>query len=199
VAGTRKTSAAAHKRVIEKLKYMSFEELTDVAKNLFADNHYQRITFYSWIQTLRNCRNHKINPRYYTPNLIGEPGYGKSGCIYELGFILQGWLSDLAGEPVEFKVVTRTLAGVNDFADIMGIVAVDREEWNTKIAPPKAFPREGDTTFGIVFIDDFNRGHQHVIAGAMEFVNTGRYNDYQLPVGYSLVAAMNPQGKNHKV
>jgi hypothetical protein len=175
-SGSRDTEARASNAAYQlgKLKTMPFHEMNEIASGLFQDNHYQRILFYSWIRTLQNCRNPKVNPRYYTPNFIGDPGYGKSGLCYEFGNIMTEWLTAQAGEPLEFKVVVRTLAGINDFADIMGIVAVDREEWNTRLAPPMAFPREGDKTFGLLFIDDFNRGHQHVIAGAMEFVNTGR-------------------------
>ena len=170
----RPSLKAPYNRVLSTLNSMSYSELTEIAKTLFDKNHYQRILFYSWIQTVRNCRNLQINPRLYTPNLIGAPGYGKSGLTYEFGRIMQTWLTSLAGEPVKFDVVVRTLSGINDFCDIMGIVAVDREEWSTRLAPPRAFPKESDYSFGIVFLDDFNRGHAHVISGAMEFVNTGR-------------------------
>lgn len=150
----RPSIKAPYNRVMARLSSMTYDELNAQAKILFEENHYQRILFYSWIQTIRNCRNPQVNPRYYTPNLIGAPGYGKSGLTYEFGRIMQNWLSGMAGEPIKFEVVVRTLAGINDFCDIMGIVAVDREEWNTRLAPPRAFPKEGDYTFGVVFLDD---------------------------------------------
>lgn len=178
---------------------MSSKAIANTAMSLFPENVYQRCLFHCWVKTVQNCQNPNLNPRYYTPNLIGAPGFGKSGLTYEFGEVVKPWLNSIAGGSVGFKVLVRTFAGINDFADIMGIVHVDQNDFSTRLAPPVAFPREGDKTFGILFIDDFNRGHSHVIAAGMEFVNTGLYNDYKLPHGWSMCAASNPQGGKHRV
>lgn len=185
--------------VISHLRGMTGTAVAAKARELFGDNLHQRILFHCYIRTLQNCEDMTINPRYYVPNLIGAPGFGKSGLTYEFATVMTEYLSNLAGERVSFKVLVRTLAGINDFGDILGIQNTDFEQGVTRLFPPASFPRTGDGTFGFVFIDDFNRGHDHVIAAAMEFVNTGSYNDYKLPTGWSMVAASNPQGGKHKV
>lgn len=193
------TFSSAYETVISYIHSMTGAQIAAKAKELFGDNLHQRILFHTYVKSVQNCEDETINPRYYVPNLIGAPGFGKSGLTYEFATIMTSFMSDLAGEPVKFRVLVRTLAGINDFGDILGIQNTDFEQGVTRLFPPASFPKESDGSFGFVFIDDFNRGHDHVISAAMEFVNTARYNDYSLPTGWSIVAASNPQGGKHKV
>lgn len=178
---------------------MTDEQIAATGLRLFPENHYQRIAFTCWLKGVQNAKKRHVNPRVYPPNFIGEPGLGKSGMIYEAGAIIGDWLSEVGGGPIEFKTVVRTLAGVNDLSEIIGIVHLDHETKRTIIYPRADMPVRGDRVFGWFFVDDANRGEPGVQGGMMEFVNTLGYNGYQAPYTMGVIAATNPQGKAHKV
>ena len=144
---------------------------------------YKRMLTYSYLYSVWAHDNPKIDPKHLPLNFIGAPGEGKSATIYD-------WARSLG-----LEMVVRTLAGVSDFESIFGIVHINEETGKTRLFTPQNMPLEHeDDRYGIVFIDDFNRGEQQCIPAAMQFVNTGRYNDYTLPKHFGIVAAMNPHG-----
>ncbi len=152
-----------------------------------------RMLTYSYLYSVWAFDQPGVNPRHFPLNLIGEPGQGKSAVVKD-------WARKLGME-----VVMRTLAGVSEFESLFGIVHIDPDYDNegfgrTKLYSPKNMPLpHEDDRYGIVFLDDFNRGEQQSIPAAMEFVNTGAYNDYRLPRHFGIVAASNPQGVGNKV
>ena len=104
--------ADAYDRAYAHIMAMTELQVAQAAEKLFKDNHYQQIIFVCWVKGVQNANRREVNPRSYPPNLIGEPGLGKSGLVYGLGDILSDWLSEIGGGPLEFQVVVRTLAGV---------------------------------------------------------------------------------------
>jgi len=47
---------------------------------------------------------------------------------------------------------------------------------------------------GIVFLDEFNRGHEDIRQAMYQFLDTKRIHTYALPDNYDLIAAANPPG-----
>lgn len=192
-------TVTAYARTLAALQAFSDAKIAETATQLFGENVHQRIMFICWMKTLQNRPNRNINPRTYPVNLISEPGEGKSAIVYAMQPAMERFLSQLAGEPMAFHVCVQTLAGVNDLSEILGIVHIDAARGVSKLFPHENLPSGDDPVFGVLFIDDYNRGDDRTIAGVMELVNTGRYNSYTLPIGFGVVAASNPQGKAHKV
>lgn len=189
-----------HDAVIAWIQNTKPSDMTNVALELFPDNYYQRMMFYSWVRSVFNYGKKEFNPTYINMNFIGPAGAGKSGTAYEFGFVMSDFLSKVPGVTgkVPFTIYTTTLQGINDFAEIIGIVHLDHESEQTKLYPNSALPGKTSTSFGMIFMDDFNRGHAHIISAAMEYVNRGKYNNYCLPNGWFFVACTNPQGKNYR-
>ena len=182
---------------------MSGKQIMTTAKKLFGDNKYQRIAFVLWMRTVQCRPNKKINPGMFPMNLVSEPGESKSAVIYEFGHIMEDWISELAGCPQEFHVVTLTISGgVNSLDELLGLVHVDHVAGKSKIFPWDHVPAGFHTkAWGFIFLDDFNRGEANLLAGCMELANRGRLNSYQLPLTMGVFGATNPSGtsKNHKV
>jgi hypothetical protein len=199
IATAADDSTGAYARTLAALQALDDARIAQVATELFGENVHQRIMFICWVKTLQNRPNRNLNPRSYPVNLISEPGEGKSAIVYAMQPAMEKFLSQLAGEPMAFHVCVQTLAGVNDLSEILGIVHLDPVRGISKLFPHENLPSGDDPVFGLLFIDDYNRGDDRTIAGVMELVNTGRYNSYVLPAGFSVVAASNPQGKAHKV
>lgn len=199
IAQAADDSTEAYKRTLAALQALNDAEIANIGAELFGENVQQRIMFMCWVKTVQNRPNRMINPRTYPVNLISEPGEGKSAIVYAMQPVMERFLSQLAGQPMDFHVCVQTLAGVNDLSEILGIVHIDTVRGVSKLFPHENLPSGDDPVFGLLFIDDYNRGDDRTIAGVMELVNTGRYNSYRLPMGFNVVAASNPQGKAHKV
>lgn len=166
---------AAYDRAYEVVMALTSEQISDTAKKLFPDNHYQRTAFHCWVKTVQNRNKKHVNPRSYPINLIGEPGEGKSALVYEFGQIMEDWLSELGGDDVEFRVVVRTMAACNDFSELIGLVNTDEASGTTKFYPDAWLPHGLKTkVFGIVFVDDYNRADDRTVASSMEIFNTLR-------------------------
>lgn len=189
-----------HETITKWIKKTKPYRMTQYAKELFPNNYYQRMMFYCWLRTTFNYGVREFNPQYINMNFVGPAGAGKSGTAYEFGFIMSDFLSNIPGVEghIPFSIYTTTLQGINDFAEIIGIVHLDNQTEQTKLYPNSALPGKGTHSFGCIFLDDFNRGHAHIISAAMEYVNRGRYNNFSLPAGWFFVACTNPQGKNYR-
>lgn len=193
--------AVAPKGPVEFVRSVPNKQISDQAKAMFPNNKYQRLSFHAWANTVRKNETPVINPSSYVLNIVGDPGYGKSGMTYGLVGPISAWLTEGCGTPVIFEIITRTLAGIVDISDLVGIPNVNKEEQCTMLYPPKSFPKGDERNrVGVIFCDDLTRAsNEGIMSGFMEFTCTRRINDYKLPPGFGLVAATNPQGKNNKV
>ena len=187
-------------RAYNYIKNMTGRQVYELGMELFQDNRLQRGIFYTWVRRVQLAEDRYANPKSFPYNLVGEPGVAKSGMIYSMTTTVEDWLHDKFGKDVEFRVITKTLGGKNDLAELLGIVqtkminGVER----TVIAPFEDIPVKGDKVFAIMFVDDFNRGFDHVQAGTMEWINTGNYNGLRVGNGVAFALASNPHGQGHK-
>ena len=105
----------------------------------------------------------------------GPPGVGKSSVIAQL--------AKERGEPlVDIR------APLLDPTDLRGIPAVvgDRAEW----FPPGFLPRAGDKP-GVLFFDELNAASPIVQASLYQLILDRKIGEYQLPDGWTIVAAGN--------
>ena len=105
----------------------------------------------------------------------GAPGVGKSAVVRALG-------ADLERPVIDIR------APLLDPTDLRGIPAVvnGRAVW----APPSFLPREGDEP-GILFFDELNAAPPLVQASLYQLVLDRRVGEYELPSGWSIIAAGN--------
>lgn len=105
----------------------------------------------------------------------GAPGVGKSAVVRALG-------ADLRRSVLDIR------APLLDPTDLRGIPAVvdGRAVW----APPSFLPSEGDPP-GILFFDELNAAPPLVQASLYQLVLDRRVGEYELPPGWSIIAAGN--------
>lgn len=181
---------------------MSPKALADAVNATFPGDVFGALVMLSWAQTLRNRQNPRANPQSVPLNFVGLAGVGKSAIVYKAGGAISDWLTKTAADlkldagTINFRIVTRTLSGCNDITELLGVVSVN--DGVTRVNPHADLPTSGATEFGIVFIDDFNRGDDRAISGFMEFTNTLNYNGVILGEGLSLIGASNPPGQGFK-
>jgi len=108
----------------------------------------------------------------------GAPGIGKSSIVRQVAEE-QG----LAVRDVRLAMCDPT--------DLRGIPFYDPELRQARWAPPEFLPRRGE---GIVFLDELNAAPPAVQAAAYQLVLDRRVGEYELPDGWSIIAAGNRQG-----
>jgi len=109
----------------------------------------------------------------------GAPGIGKSSIVKQLA----AELSLTEGETVQFKDTRAIHYDPVDLRGIPGIVANF-----TKWFPPDFLPRAGK---GIWFLDELNAAPLMVQAAFYQLILDRRIGDYELPVGWLIIAAGN--------
>jgi MoxR-like ATPase len=107
--------------------------------------------------------------------LWGGPGVGKSSVVRQ------------AAESLELKLVDLR-ATLLDPVDLRGLPRVtrDRAEW----CPPEFLPRSGE---GILFLDELAQAVPTVQAACLQLILDRRVGEYELPQGWSVLAASNRQ------
>jgi hypothetical protein len=195
-------------RAVTAIRAMNPGEITAIAQHLFPGNAHwhQRALFYTYTRTITNRVIREINPKIYPLNFVGAPGYGKSAITYAFGNTMSDWLTETfceeGDEPIEFKILVRTVGAITDVADLFGLVTVTEDEQGNKrtsLATPSSFPMN-ENSMGLLFLDDYNRAQGFILGGLMEFVNTGIWNDAKLPTTWGIALASNPAGvKGNKV
>lgn len=66
----------------------------------------------------------------------------------------------------------------------------------TVYAPPSILPREGS---GLLLLEELNRAERHVQQPALQLLTARRLHDYELPAGWSCIAAVNPEDGDYHV
>lgn len=144
--------AKGSNKVVDWVLNTSPSTLTQTALDLFPgkENTNSRMLFYTWAVTVVNRHNPRRNPKVIPINLIGAAGYGKSALTYDFGNVMSKFLTEKFGTEIKFHIMVKTLAGILDLTDIVGISTV--QNGVTKIAPPDGFPMD-DSSVGIMFLD----------------------------------------------
>ena len=107
----------------------------------------------------------------------GSPGIGKSSIVKEIA-IQKG---------LEFVDLRLSLL---DPTDLKGIPFFDQENNQAVWASPNFLPSSPDSK-GILFLDEINTAPPSVQASAYQLVLDRKVGDYELPKGWSIVAAGN--------
>jgi hypothetical protein len=101
--------------------------------------------------------------------LWGSPGVGKSDLVHSMGLpVIDLRLSQL------------------DAVDLRGLPRV--ENGQTTWCPPDFLPTSGE---GILFLDELNQADRSVQAAAYQLILDRRVGNYELPPGWTIVAAGN--------
>jgi len=107
----------------------------------------------------------------------GSPGIGKSSIV-----------RDLAKE-LEFEFIDLRLT-LMDPTDLKGIPFFDAQKKEAIWAKPNFLPSDEESK-GILFLDEINSAPPSVQASAYQLILDRRVGDYELPKGWSIVAAGN--------
>lgn len=125
------------------------------------------------IETMRSLIDSKI-PTF----LWGAPGIGKSSIIKQLA-------REKGIECIDLRL------SLMDPTDLKGIPFYERESHTALWAPPSFLPRDGA---GILFLDELNSAAPAVQASAYQLILDRRVGEYELPIGWAIVAAGNREG-----
>ena len=107
----------------------------------------------------------------------GSPGIGKSSIIKQIA-------KDKGLEFVDLRL------SLLDPTDLKGIPFFDKESNQAIWASPNFLPKNPNTK-GILFLDEINTAPPSVQASAYQLVLDRKVGDYELPDGWSIVAAGN--------
>jgi len=107
----------------------------------------------------------------------GSPGIGKSSIIKQIAI-------DKGLEFVDLRL------SLLDPTDLKGIPFFDKDNNEAVWASPNFLPKNPDSK-GILFLDEINSAPPSVQASAYQLVLDRKVGDYELPSGWSIVAAGN--------
>jgi len=108
----------------------------------------------------------------------GAPGIGKSSIVKAIA----------KEQGMEFIDLRLSLL---DPTDLKGIPFFDSTTQEGVWAKPSFLPKSDDTSRGILFLDEINSAPPAVQASAYQLVLDRKVGDYELPLGWSIVAAGN--------
>ena len=110
--------------------------------------------------------------------LWGAPGIGKSSIVKQIA------------ETKKISFIDLRLA-LMDPTDLKGIPFYDKDTHTALWAPPAFLPKEGE---GILFLDELNAAPPSVQSSAYQLILDRRIGEYELPIGWAIVAAGNRDG-----
>ncbi|MCF6340893.1 MAG: MoxR family ATPase [Sulfurimonas sp.] len=110
--------------------------------------------------------------------LWGSPGIGKSSIVKQIT------------DEKNIGFIDLRLA-LMDPTDLKGIPFYDKDSHTALWAPPAFLPSEGE---GILFLDELNSAPPSVQASAYQLILDRKVGEYELPDGWSIVAAGNREG-----
>lgn len=121
----------------------------------------------------------------FTPCFVSPPGLGKSE-------IVQQWARTQGYQVVDIRTALLEAPDLIGFPSIVNINGRQR----TEHALPDMWPTEGK---GVLFIDEINRGTTSVMNCFMQLLTDRKVKDYQLPEGWIIVTAINPENEHNDV
>jgi hypothetical protein len=110
--------------------------------------------------------------------LWGAPGIGKSSIVRQIA------------DEKKIGFIDLRLA-LMDPTDLKGIPFYDKESHTALWAPPAFLPKKGE---GILFLDELNAAPPSVQSSAYQLILDRKIGEYELPVGWAIVAAGNRDG-----
>jgi len=128
----------------------------------------------------------------FNPMLVGEAGLGKSQLVHQ-------WVKEKQKKNPNFGFRDLRMA-YYEGPDFVGYPYEYNDENNIKRmghALPHFWPTEGE---GLIFLEEPNRGNSMVMNCLMQLLTDRAVGpNYQLPEGWVIVGAMNPEGAKYDV
>ena len=113
--------------------------------------------------------------------LEGPTGVGKSQIVEQLAKELE----------IGFVVLDLSLL---EPPDLVGLPKV--EGGRTVYAPPRILPKDGA---GILLLEELNRAERYIQQPALQLLSARRLHEYELPEGWAVFAAINPETADYHV
>lgn len=123
--------------------------------------------------------------RTFNPCFVSPPGLGKSE-------IVQQWARKSDYKFIDLRAALLEAPDLIGFPSIVNVGGKQR----TEHATPDFWPTEGK---GILFLDEINRGTTSVLNCFMQVLTDRKVKDYELPSGWIIVAAINPEDEHNDV
>lgn len=120
----------------------------------------------------------KLLAKKRVPFLWGPPGVGKSDLVANIAADMKVLLIDLR-------------MALLDLIEVKGFPVISTDRKTVNWVPSNFLPTKGK---GILFLDEMNSAPPAVQAAAYQLILNRRIGDYELPVGWSIVAAGNRAG-----
>jgi hypothetical protein len=141
---------------------------------------------------------HLIGRTTLVPVLLGHTGIGKTQVVEQLA----------KEQQKDLIIIHVAQLEPSDFIGLYQIIENRTQNCSPAWLPYKDVPEElkdkitliphgqgyKNPNGGIVFLDEFNRGHEDMRQAMYQFLNTKRIHTYSLPENYDIVAAANPPG-----
>lgn len=127
----------------------------------------------------------------FVPLFTGDAGLGKSE-------VCQAWVKDQQVTNPEFGFIDLRLAYMEP-QDFLGLPLEYTDSKNvtrTRYATPSVWPDNGQ---GLILLEEVNRGMLATMNGTMQLLTDGKVNDYVLPKGWIVAAAINPESAGYDV
>lgn len=198
----------------EKQKYYTISEMHEIVKFM--------------VKTNFNNRKHKLSDRNIALELIGDRGIGKTEFVegfakkYKIAFhkINLAQITDetsLLGYPRQTyrmqitlppdpkdpnstsKVLTKRVL-VNELNDHLtkGYKLIS-EDSELSYSSPHFISHLQSTEKSILFLDESKRALPHIIQATMDLIQFGKYGNWSLPPGCTIILANNPNDGNYNV
>jgi hypothetical protein len=121
----------------------------------------------------------------FNPCFVGAPGLAKSALV-------QQWCRKKKIPFIDLR------AAYLEAPDLIGYPTVVRKGDRDVTAHniPDYWPTEGE---GVIFLDEVNRGTTSVMNTFMQLLTDRKVHKYELPEGWIVVAAVNPENEEHDV
>ena len=120
--------------------------------------------------------------------VVGPSGIGKTAIMEQA----RAALSKIYGRPFQLTCMIASQKLPEDFT---GIPIPDMEEKVVDFLKLRELPRDG---YGLLFLDELNQADSTVLRTLFELLGSRTLGTYTLPENWSIVAAMNPDGKNYQ-
>ena len=140
------------------------------------------------IQTLKEALPYLFEANIATM-VVGHHGVGKSQAVAQ-------YAAENDMQFIDLRL------GTQDVGDLLGLADFERDAKGnlvaTKFMRPEWFPTDPKSK-GIIFLDEVNRARRDVLQAVFQLVLDKRLHRYELPKGWQVIAAMNPNTEDYIV
>ena len=126
----------------------------------------------------------------WNPLFVGPPGVGKSE-------IVQQWCKENNYEFIDFRAAYRESVDLTGYPQPQNVTDENGHTRQiTRYFTPEFLPTDGK---GVFFLDEVNRGTTSVMNTFMQILTDRRIDKYELPQGWIIAGAINPENEMYDV